>query len=163
MPLQRKTLTAANALMRLQDLCARSEQCSYDLMQKLRRWGVPQGDAEKVMEQLYRGRYCDDRRFAEAFVRDKALYNRWGRRKIALGLYAKRIPSGIASDALDTIDPDEYLATLRALARAKARRLGSLAEYEEKAKLFRFLAARGFESELISKVIKEIPAHGEEE
>lgn len=156
MPLQRKTITAANALTRLQDLCARSEQCTYDLMQKMRRWGLGSSDAEKVMEQLYEGRYCDDRRFAEAFVRDKALYNRWGRRKIALALHAKRIPSNLASDALDTIDPDEYIGNLRALARAKARTLGPLDDYAEKARLFRFLASRGFEPDLISRTVREL-------
>ena len=161
MPLQRKTITASNALLRLQDLCARSEQCSYDLMQKLRRWGVSDADSRKIMEELYRGRFCDDSRYAEAFVRDKFLYNRWGRRKIALALCARRIPRAVADEALDTIDQDEYESVLLALARAKAKRLGPLTEYEERARLFRFLAARGFESDLISRAVREV-ASGEE-
>ena len=158
MPLQRKVISPANALSRLQELCARSEQCSYDLLQKLRKWGIGASDSEKIMTQLRKERFCDDSRYAEAFVTDKLLYNHWGRRKIALAMRAKRIPSDIAAEALEAIDEEEYLKILHALTKAKASRLGPLTDFEERSKLFRFLAARGFESALISQAIKETMA-----
>ena len=133
MALQRKQISAENALMRLEDLCARSEHCEYELREKLRQWNVPAGDATGVLATLRKARFYDNRRFAEAFVRDKLIYNRWGKRKISLGLRAKRIDSDIIADALDTIDDEDYEEILHS----------------------RFAITRGFESSLASKLIRQ--------
>ena len=144
MALQRKQISAENALMRLEDLCARSEHCEYELREKLRQWNVPAGDATGVLATLRKARFYDNRRFAEAFVRDKLIYNRWGKRKISLGLRAKRIDSDIIADALDTIDDED-----------KARAIKEGDTFEGRTKLYRFAITRGFESSLASKLIRQ--------
>ncbi len=155
MALQRKQISAENALMRLEDLCARSEHCEYELREKLRQWNVPAGDATGVLATLRKARFYDNRRFAEAFVRDKLIYNRWGKRKISLGLRAKRIDSDIIADALDTIDDEDYEEILHSLLTAKARAIKEGDKIEGRTKLYRFAITRGFESSLASKLIRQ--------
>ncbi len=151
-----RILTPDIALTRLAAACARSEICSSDAMAKLRRWGIPSGAATGILDRLVDEGYISDERYARAYVTDKYRFAGWGRRKIALGLAAKRIPRSIASEALDNaIDPDEYRARLTDAVRAKARTLpsGLHHTYEGRQKLYAFAAGRGFESSLISSVI----------
>ena len=154
MALRRKQLTAENAQIRLENMCARSEHCEYELRDKLRTWGVGTQDAEKILETLHKARYYDDSRFAEAFVRDKLLYNHWGRRKIIIGLKAKRIDGQIIEEALATIEEDVYKRILKGLMKAKARSLKEGNTFEGRTKLYRFALARGFESALIGSLLK---------
>ena len=96
--MQRKPLSPEMALSRLATLCARAERCRSELEQKLRLWGIGAADSERILSRLEKERYFDDRRFAAAFTRDKALYSHWGRRKIEAALRLKRIePADIAA------------------------------------------------------------------
>ena len=163
MALQRKQISADNARMRLEELCVRSEHCSYELREKLKRWGVPSGESEKILEALRKARFYDDLRFARAYVRDKLLYNRWGRRKIAVGLMSKRIDRDVADEAMDEIEEEDYRRILLELATAKARGIKEGDSFEGRTRLFRFLASRGFEAGMISDVTRNPSVWGEEE
>ncbi|MDE5790299.1 MAG: RecX family transcriptional regulator, partial [Muribaculaceae bacterium] len=116
---------------------------------------LPASMADEIIDYLEENRYIDNLRFAKAFARDKVRFSGWGRNKIRMALAVKRISSSEVSEALDEIDEDEYLLALAKAAEAKARNL-DLADYEERAKLYRHLIARGFESNLISKAIRKI-------
>ena len=152
--LQRKQISADNARMRLEDLCARSEHCEYELREMLWKGGVSERDAETILSGLRKARFYDDSRFAYAYVCDKLRYSRWGRRKIVLGLMAKRIARDVADEVLDEIDMDEYMEIAVSLARAKARMVKEGNTFEGRTKLYRFLLARGFESSVVSRVMK---------
>lgn len=155
MRFQKKTISADNALMRLENLCARSEHCEWELREKLRAWGVAGVDAEKILGSLRKARYYDDERFARAFARDKLLCNRWGKRKIALAMKAKRIDDAVIDEALDEIDTDEYVAVLSGFMHARAKAIKEGDTYEGRARLFRAALSRGFESQLVSRILGE--------
>ena len=101
----RKPISPQNALSRLEDLCARSEQCSGEARKKLSGWGIAPTDAERIISSLVERRFIDDSRFCRAFVRDKLYFARWGRRKIQLSLAHKQISRGLDSLALLALDP----------------------------------------------------------
>ena len=146
-------MTADGAKMRLEALCAASEQCTADLREKLRRWGVAADEAEAVIESLRSRRFVDDARFARAYVRDKYRFARWGRHKIVMGLRAKRISADDIDAALAEIDLDEYEELLTQLLRSKVRSGRLSREWPDRAKLLRFAASRGFESSLITRIV----------
>ena len=145
---QPKALTPEKALIRLEELCARAEHCTYELAQKLRTWGIGQEDSEVIIHSLQRRRFVDDSRFAASFVRD-----RYGRVKIRLLLRAKRIDSDTIDEALAEIDDDEYLEILKGVVRSKMRGL-DMSVYEDRAKVYRHALSRGYEAALVSQVIK---------
>lgn len=154
MPLKSKPITAENARIRLENLCARSEHCEWELKEKLLRWKISTCDIESILTELRESRFYDNRRFASAYVRDKMMYNRWGKRKIAVSLMAKRIPRDIIKDALYEIEEDSYREVLITLMRAKATRIDEGNTYEGRTKLFRAVASRGFETSLITDIIR---------
>lgn len=147
----KRPITPERARVRAEELCARAEHCSGEIREKLLRWGLTRVDADAIVDALVDTRFIDDARFARAFVRDRVRFARWGRRKIAAALYQKRIDRATIAEALDAIDPDEYLEAARAVVAAKARNYDGT--YESRARIYRAAAARGFEPDIISRAI----------
>lgn len=152
-----KPTNATQALARLEELCARAEHCQSEMRDKLRLWGIPAGEAEKVLASLREHRFVDDARFARSYVHDKFVYQKWGRRKIAQGLMAKRIGREEIADALAELDTEAYTETLVGLLLAKLRADSTLLDtYEGRVRLYRFALQRGFESTVISVALKRL-------
>lgn len=154
----KKTISPQNALIRLEELCSRSEQCTGEARKKLFDWGISSSDAEKIVESLVKRRFIDDRRYCSAFVRDKLMFAHWGKRKIMLSLIQKRIGRDIINDTLDSIDENEYERILKKIVLTKARTIKDADTYEGRTRLFRFAVSRGFEPSLVAKTIRETAA-----
>ncbi len=152
--MQRKPLSPEMALSRLATLCARAERCRSELEQKLRLWGIGAADSERILSRLEKERYFDDRRFAAAFTRDKALYSHWGRRKIEAALRLKRIEPADIAAASDELDEDEYRAAMLEALATKARSVKEGDTYEGRTKLYRFGLSRGYEPALLAAAIR---------
>ncbi len=151
----KKPISPSMALERLETLCARSEQCTYDLKRKLYTWGIPAAQSGEILAQLIDQRYVDDSRFASAYVRDKYRFLAWGRIKIAQALFGKQIPKTIVTHALTEIDESEYEKIALTTLMSKARSIKDLDTYQGRTKLFRAGVARGYEASLIIRLIKE--------
>ena len=149
----KKPLTGQQAYSRLTTLCARSEHCQHDMLEKMRLWGVPQEEQSAVMDRLVGERYVDDERFTRAFVRDKVRYGKWGRRKIEQALWQKRIDSELASSVLDEVDDDEYLAVLKPLLSQKLKNIRASSHRDMQARLVRFAMSRGFTMDIIRQCV----------
>lgn len=159
---KRRQLTPDEALARCEELCARAEYCSGELRRKLYMWGIGTEDSDRIIDSLCERRFVDDARFTEAFVREKVMYGGWGRRKVALALYQKRVARDIISEALDTIDPDLYMRRLEEIIRQKRRSIPDPDTYDGRTRLFRFAASRGFEPDLAAAVIRRMSAENKE-
>lgn len=150
--MRKKTPDADALLKRMAGLCAKSEQCTFDISTKLYKAGLPREKREEIIEYLTANRYLDDQRFARSFASYKVRFSGWGRRKIRAALAAKRINSTFITEALEALDENEYVEVLRRIVENKKKELDTTV-YEQRAKLFRQLLARGFESNLISRMI----------
>lgn len=139
------------ARMKMAALCARSEQCEYDIRTKLLR-SFDTKTCDEIVDFLKHHDFIDNKRYACALTSQKVRISRWGRLKIKLYLKSKRISQSDIDIALEGIDETEYIDTAIKLARAKAADL-NLSVREDKMKLFRFLYQRGFESGIISRII----------
>lgn len=153
--LRKKAISRDAALLKMADLCARAEHSSYEIREKLRRAAMSSADTDYIIDYLEQNRYIDNSRYSRAFARDKVRFSGWGRNKIRAALAMKRIPSPEIREALDQIDPDDYFSAALRAAQAKSRSL-DLSDYNDKMKLFRHLASRGFESGIISQAIREL-------
>jgi len=149
-----KRISEATALQRLETLCVRGEHCRHELQEKLRRWGFFPAESESILESLGKRRFFDDRRYAAAFVRDKLLYNKWGKLKISISLRAKRINPDIISEALEEIDPEEYERIAREFLYARAKSIKEGFTYEGRTKLYRAGLSRGFDPQLVAGIVK---------
>lgn len=149
-----KEVTEQGAYLQLAQLCARSEHCQHDLLEKMRRWEMSDEAQARVMQRLVSERYVDDERYARAFVRDKIRYNKWGRRKVEQALWQKHINDDIREQVLSEVDDEEYLNVLRPLLSKKRKEeKGKRSEYELNQRLVRFALSRGFTYDIIRQCL----------
>ena len=148
-----KEVTEQGAYLQLAQLCARSEHCQHELTEKMRRWGMSDEAQARVMARPVGERYVDAERYARAFVRDKIRYNKWGRRKVEQGLWAKHIDDDIRERVLGEVGDDEYLSVLRPLLQQKRRSVKADSDYELNQKLVKFALSRGFTYDIIRQCI----------
>ena len=145
--------TEKEAYLTLAALCAQAEHCQWEMLEKMRRWEVPEEAQARVMQRLVKERYVDDERYAQAFVKDKIRYNKWGRRKVDQALWQKHIDEDIRKRVLDEVDDDEYLKVLRPLLKQKRKSTKANSDYELNQKLMRFALGRGFTFDIIRQCI----------
>ena len=141
------------AYLTLAALCAQAEHCQWEMLEKMRRWEVPEEAQARVMQRLVKERYVDDERYARAFVKDKIRYNKWGRRKVDQALWQKHIDEDIRKRVLDEVDDEEYLGVLRPLLKQKRKSTKANNDYELNQKLMRFALGRGFTFDIIRQCI----------
>ena len=101
----KRTKTPEQALRMLMYRCAKSEVAVSDARRSLVRWGVAEADRQRIVDTLLRERFIDERRYAEAYVREKTGLSRWGVYKIRAALRAKQIPEMLIEEALRQVDP----------------------------------------------------------
>ena len=148
-----KEVTEQGAYLQLAQLCARSEHCQHEMLEKMRQWEMSDEAQARVMQRLIQERYVDDERYARAFVKDKILYNKWGRRKVEQALWTKRISDDIRTAVLAEVDDEQYLSVLRPLLQQKRRSVKADSDYELNQKLVKFALSRGFTYDIIRQCI----------
>ena len=152
--------TPQQALQSLMRMCARSERSSGDALRLMKRWGVADDEARRVLARLQSERFIDDARYAEAFVRDKLNLSGWGAYKIKMSLRAKGVSREVIDEVvapmLETTDMTERLEEIM---QRKMRTLKYTSPYDAKSKLIRFAASRGYDMEqaieCASRIVKE--------
>ena len=146
-------MTYEMALQRLSALCASAEHCEYEMTEKMRKWEVEESDCERIMEYLRKAKFVDDERYARAFVKDKIKYNKWGRRKVEQGRWAKHITEDIRQRVLDEVDDSQYKSVLTDLLKSKRRSIKAANDYEMNRKLIKFALSRGFDYAIVRQCI----------
>ena len=96
----KKSKTVEQALASLMRECARSERSSGDALRLMKRWGLSDADAQRVLQRLQAERFIDDCRYAEAFVRDKLNLSGWGAYKIKSALRTKGVSNEIINEVV---------------------------------------------------------------
>jgi len=144
----KRSKTAEQALQSLMRECARSERSSGDALRLMKRWGLSDEDAAKVLARLQSERFIDDSRYAEAFVRDKLNLSGWGAYKIKMALRTKGVSKEIIEEVvapmLAEMDMTERLEEIMV---RRMRTLKYSSSYDAKTKLIRFAASRGYDME----------------
>lgn len=145
----KKEMTEQEAYLQLAALCAQAEHCQHEMLEKMKKWELPEAVQSRVMARLIKERYVDDKRYAQAFVKDKIRYNKWGRRKVQQALWMKRIDDDIQQIVLNEISDEEYQKVLRPLLKQKSKSIKADSDYERNQKLVRFALGRGFTFDII--------------
>ena len=146
-------MTEREILQKLTAICSSAEHCTYEMQEKMRRWGVDEAMQAKVIAYLVSEKYVDDERYCRMFVREKIRFNKWGRRKVEQALFMKRIPKEISRSVLDEVPDEEYLKVLRPLLKTKEKSIKANNEYEKNMKLAKFALSRGFSFDLIRQCL----------
>jgi regulatory protein len=152
----KKKVSYAKALKKLSTYCAYQERSIFEVMSKLEELEVNEEDAKKVFQTLQEQDFINEKRFVESFVRGRFGLKRWGRIRIRQELKMRDISDHLIMEGLDLLEPDEYHETLVYLAERKWKLTKETNLYKKKAKVVRFLIFRGFESEMVWEVVREL-------
>lgn len=141
------------ALAKAMSLCSQREYCIDDIRTKLHSWSVGEADAGRIISTLIHENFLNEKRYAEAFVKDKFRYNKWGKVKIRASLRMKKIPGDIINLALDSIDNELYRKAIEELLLVHRRSVKAKNQYDLKGKLLRYGLSKGFESGLLYDIL----------
>ena len=149
----KRAKTPEQALAALMRLAARSEKSSGDAMRLMQNWGVEPSARQGVLQRLIDNKFIDDRRYAEAFVRDKMRFSGWGAFKLRAALRNKGIANEIVDEVLSSLDRDDMSDRLRDRLERKMRTTKYTSRYELKCKLMRYGASLGYDFESVAEVV----------
>ena len=142
------------ALAKAESYCAYQERSQQEIRDKLYDWGLHHDEVEEVITELILTNFLNEERFAMSYVSGKFNIKKWGKIKIKQGLKLKKVPEKMIIKALNSIDYDKYLQTILTAAEKKSAVLVEKDPYKRKYKLMTYLMGKGFESNLISEVLK---------
>ncbi len=156
-PRERKTKTAQQALQSLMRLCSRSEKSTGDALRLMRTWGVPEAEQRGVLDKLIADRYIDNRRYAEAYTREKSQLAGWGERKIAMQLRLKGVERETISTVLAELMADDSRAErLHEKLEKKLRSVKAANDYELRGKLLRYALGLGYDYDMAAEVVERV-------
>jgi regulatory protein len=144
------------AIERIKNYCALQDRCQWDVIQKLREWGLQQATKDHILEILITNKFIDEERFSTSFCRGKFRIKNWGKRKIVNELRRKQISSICINTGLKEIDEKEYDLVLEKLFYQKERSIKDKNQFIRKTKIANFLIQRGFENNLVWDKIREL-------
>ena len=139
-------------MARAVDFLARREHSRLELSRKLSRYlqeHETHDDIESVLDRLQSKGLLSDERYARSRARVRSL--RYGNARVEFELKQQGIDEGLIRETLDSLEENE----LDRAQRLWEKRFGNVAaDFKERNKQIRFLAARGFGFDVISQIVR---------
>lgn len=137
-------------------LLAASPKSRLKIQEKLKARGFKQGVIERILSQLERQGYLNDRAFAEAVFQSLTNQRPSGRRRIAFELKKRGIKEGLIQELLEPCGEEEERERALAVAKEKAGRWQKVDRQNRRKKIYDFLVRRGFDYALSREVVEEV-------
>ena len=134
------------------------ERSEYEITQKMKEKGYANSIVENTMNFLKQNQYVDDKQFAAAFVENRLNKKNRGRTLIKQELYSKGVSKEIIQKTVDEyMDPDQEYAMAMEISEKKLKTTFKDHNKKEKyQKLGLFLQRKGFNYEIISKILNKL-------
>ncbi|RYZ28081.1 MAG: RecX family transcriptional regulator [Chitinophagaceae bacterium] len=152
--MQKKYLTKEQAIQKLRHYCSYQERSHSEVIGKLWELGVRKQEHDEIVSSLIEDDYLNEERFAKQFVGGKFRMKDWGKKKIYYALKEKKVSEYAIKIAMKEIDEEDYKKMLYELAEKKYESLKGEQFLVRKKKTMDYLLQKGYESELVSGVLK---------
>ncbi len=129
-----------------------SQKSTYEIRQKLREKKFSEDVIEKIIAYLDSYGFLDDEAYVKTFIKDKDEISNWSRGKIRYMLKRKHIDDNLIDEYIYQISDEREAEKARFFADKKIKNDFS---YENRAKVFRHLASKGFDIDIINMVLNE--------
>ena len=129
-----------------------SQKSTYEIRQKLREKKFSDHVIDDIIAYLDSYGFLDDKAYVKSYIRDKDEISRWSRGKIRYMLKSKHIDENLIEDYIYLIDDERELEKARFFADKKIK--GDYS-FENRTKVFRHLAGKGFDIDIINQVLDE--------
>ena len=145
------------ALQKAKHYCAYQERCHSEVKEKLYSFGMNKNEADELLSELITNNYLNEERFAIQYAGGKFRIKQWGKIKIKYSLKQKQISEYCIKKALAAIDERDYTKTLEKHFEQKLKTLKAEKNiFTKKRKLLDSLMQKGFEANLVNKLISSI-------
>ena len=151
-----KTYTVDEAQIALERYCVYQDRCHQEVLEKLAKMNMISEAQELIVIHLIQHDYLNEERFAKSFTRGKFNQKKWGKIKISNQLKFKRVSAINIKTALNDIDDDDYLETLKNLTEKKLTHIKAKNVFEKRKKIMSFLQSKGYEFALILQIMDEV-------
>jgi len=153
----KQTFTPDQALQKARQYCAYQERCHKEVKDKLYGFGLNKKEVDGILSQLIEENYLNEERFAIQFAGGRFRIKHWGRVKIKYELKQKQVSDYCIRKALAAIDEGDYKKAAQKLFDEKLRTLKSEKNiFIKKRKLQDYLLQKGYETDLIRKMISRM-------
>ena len=139
----------------LLDQLAGRARSRRELADKLRKRGVPDDLAGRLLDRFEEVGLVDDAAFAQAWVSGRHEARGLAPRAIAQELRRKGVDDEVAREALDQLDDDQQETTARSMVRKKLRSLDRFDADTRTRRLVGMLARKGYPPGLAFRVVRE--------
>ena len=156
--IKRRVLTPEQAYVKIRHYCAFQERTHQEVKTKLSGYGISWQVASEMTSRLIEEGFLNEERFAKTFAGGKFRMKSWGRKKIENELKKRGIAEYSIRKAIrDEISQEEYEKTLLKLIEKKWNSLKGEGdtEFVKQSKTRQYLMMRGFENDVISRVMKQ--------
>lgn len=126
---------------------------SFEIRKILKDKGYDGDVIDRLIDFLISYNLIDDEAFVRSFIANKSSINGWPKNKIKYKLKLKGVSDSLIDENLDLIDDDKEYEKAFYFAEKKAR--GDFS-FESKNKVYRHLASKGFDFDIIGRVIAEL-------
>ena len=144
------------AFQKIRQFCAYQERNHHEVKEKLYGYGLYKDQVETLISQLIEENFLNEERYAIAFAGGRFRIKDWGKAKIKYELKKHQISDYCIKKALLTIKPEAYRQKLQKLFDAKLKTLKTEKNsFNKKRKLQSYLLQKGYESALISEMLRK--------
>ena len=153
----KKYFTKDESLQKAKQYCAYQERCHSEVKEKLYSFGLHKKDVDELLSTLIEENYLNEERFAIQFAGGRFRIKQWGRVKIKYALKQKQVSDYCIKRSLSAIDESDYKKTLQKLFEQKLKTVKAEKNiFIKKRKVKDHLIQKGFEAELIRKLIEAV-------
>jgi regulatory protein len=153
---KKKSYTVDEIKRKIENYCVYQDRCHKEVEQKMFDYQLIPEAREMILLSLMKDNFLNEERFSKSFARGKFRIKSWGKPRIVRELKFKDISAYNIKTALKEIDETDYIATIYRITEKRNAVISEPNIYKRKQKLIGFLMRKGFENELIYKVVNEV-------
>lgn len=154
--MKKRVISVKQVTQKLEQYCIYQDRCHKEVEQKLAEYDLIPEAKEAILLHLLEHNFLNEERFAKSFARGKFRIKHWGKQRIIRELKFRNISQYNILSALKEIDEQDYVKKIYELARKKNKLIKEENLFKRKKKLINYLLYRGFETDLILKVLTDI-------
>ncbi len=154
--MHKKVFTVDEIKRKLEQYCVYQDRCHKEVEQKMREFNLITEAKEVILLSLMQDNFLNEERFAKSFARGKFRIKNWGKQRIVRALKFNDISAYNIKTALKEIDEKDYIKTIYRITEKRNAVISEPNIHKRKQKLIGFLMRKGFENELIYKVVNEV-------
>jgi len=154
--IKKKSFTVDEIKRKLENYCVYQDRCHKEVEHKMREYNLITEAREMILLSLMKDNFLNEERFAKSFAHGKFRIKSWGKQRIIRELKFKDISAYNIKTALKEIASDDYLETIYRITENRNKVISETNSYKRKKKLIDFLMRKGFENDLIFKVVTEV-------